>query len=135
MINPDIYVTIAQSTKIQKEVYWILVVCILLIFVLVIALLWLRVIKRWQAAEDAKNEGMFTLQDLREMRMRGDISQSEYNKLRDTVIRNLNEVPTPDTADPVVWEAEGEDGEVVWEADREEDGGWPDAEDDNPPRR
>ncbi|NLX13688.1 MAG: hypothetical protein GXY44_08555 [Phycisphaerales bacterium] len=127
---------IAQSARIQKEAYWILAVCVLLILVLVVALVLLRWIKRREAAAEAEAEGFFTLQDLREMRLRGDISHQEYEKLRAAIIRSYDpHLIGRDLADPVVWEAESEDGEVVWEADHEEDVGWPDTESDsNPPR-
>lgn len=136
MINRDIYVMIVRTEGMHENVYWVIVACALLILVLVAVLFWLRLIKRWQAAADDEVRGMFTLQDLREMRQRGDISEAEYNKLRAKVLRSFGrQAGGVDTADPVVWEAEGEDGEVVWEADREEDGGWPDTEDDNEPQR
>ncbi len=133
MIKPDIFVTMAQSTGIQEEAYWIIATCALLILVLVAALVLLRWLKRRQEAAEEDFEGFFTLQDLRDMRTRGDISQIEYNKLRDALVRNLNKEPEGTAVDPVVWEAESEDGEVVWEVDREEDGGWSDTEDDNQP--
>ena len=63
-------------------------------------------VRRW-AAREVKTEG-FTIQDLREMRARGEISEQEFQSMRTTILAAMDvrvpsetlsrEPPTEDTA-------------------------------------
>lgn len=57
--------------------------------------LWRR-FKRWtMAADESEEDGAFTLQDLREMKARGDITEDEYERLRAGILSAVRGASTP----------------------------------------
>ena len=64
----------------------ILIICLVLFAMLLVAYLGVMAVRRWMKAPDAPPAGGFTLEDLRQMRQSGAISQEEYEKLRQNVL-------------------------------------------------
>ena len=113
-----IFDIIGQAPGAEKDAARIILICSILILVMIIFYLVVRTIQRRRMKVPPTADYWWTLEDLRKMRERGDLTQEEFVKLRATLIRSLgDDIQVPEGEDSVVWEAQSDDDDVVWEAE------------------
>ena len=113
---------LAQRQTIQEDVTSAVVFCIILI--LAVLLMWVvygLARRRFMKNERRSSPSTWSLDDIRKFRDQGQLSQEEFQKLREIVIGRTTPVnKTAPAQNPARPAEDDEEGEIVWQAENPE---------------